>query len=334
MLAVSIGCPSGVGPEVAVAAAEEASDLLLVGDFDVVVRAAQIVGVDRPIHRVDERAVSSRARLIRATRGDAIYVYQPTESLSTKDMVFGKPSAKGGAAQLAWVDAACDLARDEIALAMVTGPVSKEAVVRGGGRGFIGHTEHLAARCGLRDKAGVTMAFWTEPFTSALVTTHLRLAAVPRAVTRPRVRATLVHLTHFLRLLSRGKRVKVVVAGLNPHASENGQFGDEEAKAIVPAMKDAARAFGKSLELLGPLPVEHAFRLAQAKKVDGVVAPYHDQATLAMKLLSFGEAVNVTLGLPIVRTSVDHGTAYDIAGTGKADASGMREAIELARRLV
>jgi 4-hydroxythreonine-4-phosphate dehydrogenase len=331
VFAVSIGCPCGIGPEVAVAAAADADDLLLVGDFDVVVRAAEIMSVDRPIHRIDERAVTGVAPL---SRGDAIHVYQPTASLATKDMIFGEPSAKAGAAQLSWVDAACDLARAKIATGMVTGPVSKDAVVRGGTRGFIGHTEHLAARCRIRGANGVTMAFWTEPFTSALVTTHLELASVPRAVTRARVRTTLVHLTHFLRLLSAGKRVKIVVAGLNPHAGENGQFGDEEAKAIVPAMRDAASAFGKSLELLGPLPVEHAFRLAQSKNVDGVVAMYHDQATLAMKLLSFGEAVNVTLGLPIVRTSVDHGTAYDIAGTGKADPSGMREAIELVRRLI
>jgi 4-hydroxythreonine-4-phosphate dehydrogenase len=213
---------------------------------------------------------------------------------------------------------------------MVTGPVSKEAVVRGGGKGFIGHTEYLAELCGVPD---VTMAFATESFTSALVTTHMALANVPRAVTAKRVETTIVHLARFLSSISAKKgSIRIAVSGVNPHAGEHGQFGREEIKSVVPAMSAAKRKLRK-VEIVGPLPVEHAFRLAQKGTVDGVVAMYHDQATLAMKLLSFGEAVNVTLGLPIVRTSVDHGTAYDLAPRGGADESGMVEAIALARRM-
>jgi 4-hydroxythreonine-4-phosphate dehydrogenase len=330
MIALSVGCPSGVGPEVSVVAAKNARDILLVGDAAVVARAAKITGVRKTLCILDADAVSSRRKLSSATRDDALYVYQPTATLAAKDVRPGAPSAPGGAAQLAWVNAACDLALAGITESMVTGPVSKDAVVQGGGRGFIGHTEHLAARCRVKE---VTMAFWTEEFTSALVTTHLRLAKVPHAVTQARVRTTLVHLARFLTLIGEDKHPSIAVSGLNPHASEHGQFGDEEARAIIPAMKDAKRAVPR-VTFQGPLPVEHAFRLAQARKVDGVVAMYHDQATLAMKLLSFGEAVNVTLGLPIVRTSVDHGTAYDIAGKGKADPSGMMLALTLARRLV
>lgn len=334
MLALSVGCPSGIGPEVSVRAlahAGAARDVLLVGDFDVIVRAVEAAALDVPVHRVSAEAVRSRTALARATKGDALFVYQPGDTLAERDRVLGKPSVAGGRAQLAWVTAACELAKAKIASGMVTAPVSKEAVVRGGARGFIGHTEYLAKLCGVRD---VTMAFATDAFTSALVTTHMALADVPRAVTAKRVETTIVHLARFLTSISRkNSAIRIVVSGLNPHAGENGQFGREELSRIIPAMT-RAKAKLREAELSGPLPVEHAFRLAQRGAVDGVVAMYHDQATLAMKLLSFGEAVNVTLGLPIVRTSVDHGTAYDLAPRGGADPSGMVAALALARRMV
>ena len=332
MFALSVGCPSGIGPEVSVRALAEdgGRDVLLVGDFDVIVRAVENAGQDRSVHRVHADAVSSAAALARATKGDALFVYQPGRTLAEDERVLGKPSAEGGRAQLQWVNAACELARAGVTSGMITGPVSKEAVVRGGGKGFIGHTEHLARLCGVRD---VTMAFATESFTSALVTTHIALADVPRAVTARRVATTIVHLARFLATVSRKKRPRVVVSGLNPHAGENGQFGREELTRIIPAMTQAAATLEGAVTLLGPLPVEHAFRLAQKGSVDGVVAMYHDQATLAMKLLSFGEAVNVTLGLPIVRTSVDHGTAYDLAPHCGADPAGMVGALVLARRM-
>ncbi len=333
MLALSIGCPSGIGPEVSVRALGDggARDVLLVGDFDVVVRAVEHAHLDLAVHRVDAAAVRSKASLARATKGDALFVYQPGTSLPADERVLGVSSVAGGRAQLAWVTAACELARAGVATGMVTAPVSKEAVVRGGAKSFIGHTEYLAKLCGVRD---VTMAFATESFTSALVTTHMALADVPKAVTSKRVETTIVHLARFLNGVSRKKRSQIVVSGLNPHASEHGQFGREERTRILPAISRASAQIGFMAELSGPLPVEHAFRLAQKGSVDGVVAMYHDQATLAMKLLSFGEAVNVTLGLPIVRTSVDHGTAYDLAPRGGADPSGMKAALALARLMI
>jgi 4-hydroxythreonine-4-phosphate dehydrogenase len=174
------------------------------------------------------------------------------------------------------------------------------------------------------------MAFYSKEFSAALVTTHLPLARVPRAITPSAVARAITHLADFLvRLGIRGPRI--VVCGLNPHAGEAGRIGREEIRAIVPGM---ARARRRGLRLDGPLGAESAFRLAARGRYDGVVAMYHDQATIPMKLLVFGEAVNVTLGLPIVRTSVDHGTAYDQAGKGTADASGMRAAIDLAAKLV
>jgi 4-hydroxythreonine-4-phosphate dehydrogenase len=219
--------------------------------------------------------------------------------------------------------------------ALVTGPVSKEIIVRSGAPGagrFLGHTEHLQRRLRARE---VVMAFWSPRLVTALVTTHLPLARVPRAVTADGV----ARATYWLSwLLSRvAPRVpRVAVASLNPHAGEGGLLGREEAASIVPGIaraKARLQADRIAAAVEGPIPAETAFRLAAGQRWDGVVAMYHDQATIPMKLASFGDAVNVSLGLPIVRTSVDHGTAYDRAGTFTADARGMRAALELAEKL-
>ncbi len=225
--------------------------------------------------------------------------------------------------------------RSGVAAALVTGPVSKHAIATSGASGsgrFRGHTEHLAERLGA---AEVVMAFASRELTTALVTTHLALAAVPAAITPEAVSTTTYWLARLLCALGQ-RRPRVAVAALNPHAGEGGLLGDEEGTRIAPGIALArARLAAEGVEatIVGPLGAETAMRLAARGDHDGVVAMYHDQATIPGKLLGFGEAVNVTLGLPIVRTSVDHGTAYDVAGTGQADPRGMREAITLAVRL-
>jgi 4-hydroxythreonine-4-phosphate dehydrogenase len=337
-LALSIGCPSGIGPEVSVEAAAKAiqaksARIVLVGDENVIFRAAKM-------RRIPRRRflLIDHARDAWTADGDQIAVFQPTKSLSVQDARFGESSAAGGAAQLAWVDVACDIVSNGIAEALVTGPVSKEAIVIShapGSKGFIGHTEHLQKR--LRAKE-VVMAFYGERFSTALVTTHLALAKVPRAITQAGVeRATYFLGDLLLRLAEKKSKVRVAVAGLNPHAGEHGLFGREEIELISPAIVKARARFAKQrrkIEIAGPVPAESAFRLAMNGTYDGVVAMYHDQATIPMKVASFGEAVNVSLALPIIRTSVDHGTAYDIAGKNIASASGMSAAIDLALRLV
>jgi len=344
-LAVSVGCPSGIGPEVALAGALEMQKadrrvrIVLVGDLGALRAAARAVGED-PARLVRvQNASDAWERSFAATsanvEGRAIAVWQPTATLAAADRRPGKPTKASGAAQLAWIDEATDLVARADADALVTGPVSKDAIARSGApgsRGFLGHTEHLAARLGAPE---VTMAFHTERLTTSLVTTHLPLSSVPRAVD-PRGVARAAYWTAWLvRLLK--KRGLVAVAALNPHAGENGLLGAEEARAITPGIELARRridAAGLDVELEGPVPAESAFRVAASGRYDAVVAMYHDQATIPMKLLGFGEAVNVSLGLPIVRTSVDHGTAYDRAGKGTADPRGMIEAMKLAARLV
>jgi 4-hydroxythreonine-4-phosphate dehydrogenase len=263
-------------------------------------------------------------------------VWQPTADLAAKDRAPGRPTRASGAAQLAWVDAACDLVAAGGADALATGPVSKDAIVRSrapGSAGFFGHTEHLQRRLRARE---VVMAFWSPKLVTALVTTHLPLSRVPAAITPAAVARATYWLAWLLARLARGRAPRVCVAGLNPHAGEAGLLGREETSRITPGIARARarlRASRIAAAVDGPVPAESAFRLALAGRWDGVVAMYHDQATIPMKVAGFGEAVNVSLGLPIVRTSVDHGTAYDRAGTWTADASGMREALGLAVKL-
>jgi 4-hydroxythreonine-4-phosphate dehydrogenase len=339
-LAVSIGCPCGIGPEVSLAGtlamrkADPDVRVLLVGDLGAVRAAARAIDVDP-------------SRIVRVASADAAWaekklvsVLEPVAALSAADRRAGKPGKAAGAAQLAWIDAATDLVAAKLADALVTGPVSKDAIARSGARGsrgFLGHTEHLAARLGAPE---VTMAFHTEALTASLVTTHLPLSAVPRAITEAQVEraaywtAWLVDRLQPKRALERSR---VAVAALNPHAGENGLLGHEEVRVIAPGIELARKRIARAklaVDLAGPVPAESAFRIGAAGGFAAVVAMYHDQATIPMKLLGFGEAVNVSLGLPIVRTSVDHGTAYDRAGKGTADARGMIEALKLAARLV
>ena len=179
------------------------------------------------------------------------------------------------------------------------------------------------------------MAFWSPRLSTSLATTHLPIARVPRAITPQAVARAAYWLATLLVKLGK-PRARVAVAGLNPHAGESGLLGTEETTRITPGIALARARLARDRSratLAGPVPAESAFRLAVAGAFDGVAAMYHDQATIAMKLAGFGEAVNVSLGLPIVRTSVDHGTAYDRAGKGTADARGMIEAMKLAVRL-
>jgi 4-hydroxythreonine-4-phosphate dehydrogenase len=332
-IAVSVGCPCGIGPEVSVAAAAELAKetrLLLVGGHDVVDRALKARGLGRRRFVHVERADDAWS-LPRGVAG----VWDPIAF--TGAATPGKPTPEDGAAQLAWVDAACDLAACGSATAMVTGPVSKEVIASSPGREakrFLGHTEHLQRRLGAKE---VVMAFANERFTTALVTTHLPIAKVPRAITPDAVASATYWLARLLLDLKRGKgKPRIAVCSLNPHAGEGGLLGGEEAKAIAPGISRAIARLERptSVVVEGPRGAETLFRYAHARGAyDGIVAMYHDQATIPMKLVGFGESVNVSLGLPIVRTSVDHGTGYDIAGRGIADPRGMREAILLAARL-
>jgi len=332
-LAVSVGDPAGVGPEVAVraAASETALDgVVLYGDARRLEALAISAGVDAVrLRRIDPGQEG------RVAPGQVALAH--VGEWSDEIVEAREPTAGGGRAQLAALDAAVDAVRSGRARGIVTGPTSKEAISLGG-TPFTGQTEHLARAAGLEECA-VTMMFLGPRLNVALVTTHLAVRDVPAAITPEGVMRATVHLGEALLRLAAGRGApppRVVVAGLNPHAGEGGLFGAEEREVIRPAVERALErepfASG-AVELLGVRPAEASFRMAPAGEVGGVVAMMHDQATIASKLLDWGAAVNVTWGLPFVRTSVDHGVAYDAARDGTANADGMVAAVRMAQRL-
>jgi 4-hydroxythreonine-4-phosphate dehydrogenase len=239
-----------------------------------------------------------------------------------------EPGVLSAQAGRAAYDAICAAVRDAVALrvgGIATAPVNKLGFSRAG-LGWKGHTELLAD---LTQSRPVAMMFWSEPLKVVLATVHVPLADVPRLLTRELV-GDIVDLT--ARELPRFgiERPRLALAGLNPHAGEEGLLGREDQEVLRPAV-EAARARGVTID--GPFPGDTIFGRAAGGEFDAVIACYHDQGLIPVKLLAFGRAVNVTLGLPIIRTSVDHGTAFDIAGKGVADPSSMIEAVLLAARL-
>ncbi len=337
-LAITTGDPGGVGPEISLVVALEArhqTPLVLFGDA---------------------RWLAQRGGELGARDADFVLVpvrgpYQvPLGTIALADVdsrwdaqaLTHAPTAAGGEAQLRALDAAIDAALAKHVRGIVTAPMSKGAVNLAG-HDFMGHTEHLARRVGLADD-DVTMMFLGPKLRVALVTTHIAIADAPSEITQPRVERAILHLGEALArmhagALARGQAPHVpllVVSGLNPHAGEGGLFGDEELRVIEPALRSASKRepfVSGRVRIAGPMPAETAFRQAASGSIDAIVAMLHDQATIASKLLDWGQAVNVTWGLPFVRTSVDHGVAYDAARAHTADPEGMRSALHLAQRL-
>jgi len=220
------------------------------------------------------------------------------------------------------LDIACDLCADHTVDAMITGPVHK-SIINTAGISFTGHTEYLADRV----KAIPVMMLATSQLRVALATTHLPLHAVSAAITTQSLTQTLEILDKHLRVFCNIENPEILVCGLNPHAGEDGVLGDEEIKTITPVIQNCKK---QGLNLIGPLPADTLFTPRYLDSADAVLAMYHDQGLPVLKYSGFGKAVNITLGLPFVRTSVDHGTALDLAGTGKASASSLIEAIKMA----
>jgi 4-hydroxythreonine-4-phosphate dehydrogenase len=236
------------------------------------------------------------------------------------------PTAASGRAAVRAVLRAIDLALKGEIDAIVTAPLSKEAI-RMAGYSWPGHTEILADRTGTRHPV---MTMVGGRLIAALVTTHVSMRDLPNRITKDKVLTTIRVLHEGLRRYWRIKRPRIAVCGLNPHAGEGGLFGREDIGQILPAVRRARR---DGIQCVGPLPADVLFHKAHNGEYDGVVAMYHDQANIPVKMLGFESGVNVTLGLPIIRTSPDHGTAYDIAWKGRADPGSMIAAIELAVRM-
>ena len=242
------------------------------------------------------------------------------------DVRLGEESAETGRASGEYIERAVELWRDGAIDAIATAPISKKAL-NAGGYDFPGHTEFLAQ---LTDTEEFAMSFFAEKLRVVLLSTHLSLTDAIGRVTKDAI-VDLIRFSNDQLAQLIKKRVRIAVAGLNPHASEHGMFGNEEADEIAPAIEHCRSNLG--IDVSGPYSPDTIFLRGFRGEFDAVIACYHDQATIAVKCLSFGSAVNVTLGLPLIRTSVDHGTALDIAGKNMADASSMKAAIKLAAEL-
>jgi 4-hydroxythreonine-4-phosphate dehydrogenase len=294
--------------------------------IDVVEVTEDALGADPRTARLHAAGAPPRSgRLAGADRRRRVAVL-PVGRLGAGARRPGRPSVAGGRASHAWIVAAARLAVEGRIAAIVTAPISKEWVTRAGFP-ISGHTELLRELTGARD---VRMMLAGARLRVVLVTMHVALRDVPAAISTASVERTIRLTDAHLRRYAGLRKPRIAVAGLNPHAGEGGLFGDEEGRVVAPAVVRARRA---GVAAHGPFAADSLFFRAVAGEFDAVVALYHDQGLIPLKLLHFHDGVNVTLGLPIVRTSPDHGTAYDIAGRGVADAGSMAAAITLAAEM-
>lgn len=320
IIAVSTGEPAGVGPEVSIAAAIALRDrldarILLVGDVRMLDARARASGLAAKWGRFDPRTPPTKGTL------------EVLDVPLTTPCDPGRLDPANAVAVLAMLDAAIMGALDGRFAAIVTAPVQK-STINEAGIPFTGHTEYLARETA---SARVVMMLMGAGLRVALATTHLPLADVPAAITEEGLVATLGILVGDLRRRFGIPHARILVCGLNPHAGEGGYLGGEEIATIEPAIRAAC---AQGLDIVGPLPADTLFQPKYLDRCDAVLAMYHDQGLPVLKFASFGHGVNVTLGLPIIRTSVDHGTALDLAGSGRADCRSMVAAIEAAHAMV
>jgi len=315
-IAITPGEPAGIGPDIvlAIAAGDWAAELVAVADPGLLQARAAALGL------AIELAILDPGRAAERHRPGTLKVLPVSLA---GECLPGRLDPVNAPYVVATLQRAVDGCRGREFSAMVTAPVQK-SVINDAGIPFSGHTEFLARATGTRR---VVMMLATPGLRVALATTHLPLAAVPGAITRELLRETLQILARDLREKFGLATPRIAVLGLNPHAGEGGHMGREEIDTIIPALEEL-RAEG--LDLQGPLPADTAFNPKVLRQCDAVFAMYHDQGLPVLKYAGFGNAVNITLGLPIIRTSVDHGTALDLAGTGGADPGSLEQALRLA----
>ncbi len=301
-IALTVGEPAGIGP-------------------DLVLQLAQLGGLSNTVIIGDTRLLTQRAARLGLTLSDELVIRNVT--VDDPD-VCGEPSTANVDGVICMLDVAIDGCLDGEFAAMVTGPLHK-GVINDAGVPFSGHTEYLAERTGA---AMPVMLLASSELRVALITTHLPLREVSDAISGERIKQICQIIDHDLRSKFGLQSPRLLVCGLNPHAGEGGHLGREEIEIIEPALAEL-RDVG--LDVVGPLPADTLFTEKYLRNADVAVAMYHDQGLPVLKYQGFGQAANITLGLPIIRTSVDHGTAFDIAGTGRADIGSLKVALQQAR---
>lgn len=318
-IVITSGEPAGIGPDTCVALAQSGweADIVVAADAGLLAATAEALGLALAIERYD----SSRASA--SHRAGTLKVMHIS---TARPVIAGHPDARNAAYVIDMLDRACDGCMNGEFAAMVTAPVQKSTLMDAG-YAFTGHTEYLAQRT---RAAMPVMLLISGQLRVALVTTHLPLCDVPHAITRERLRSTLRIVNMDLGRHFSLSAPRIAVLGLNPHAGEAGHLGREEIDVIQPVIRELQ---AEGLNIQGPVPADTAFTPRFLQTADVVVAMYHDQGLPVIKHAGFGNAVNVTLGLPILRTSVDHGTALSLARSGQADAGSLRAAVTLAADL-
>ncbi|MBU0909401.1 MAG: 4-hydroxythreonine-4-phosphate dehydrogenase PdxA [Proteobacteria bacterium] len=325
-LAITMGCPVGIGPEIILkffaAADHRAADApaVVVGDPGILEWCSRQLGIP--------------ARVVAWQPGDevatqVIPVFRPADfpDLDPATLIWGRPDSRTGRAMGCCIETAVQLIRQQVFSGMTTCPITKKSLNEAG-YAFPGHTEMLASLCRSGDYA---MMMAGTRLRVTLVTIHTPLHAVPGALTPEKIDKLIAMTARSLQQDFAIAVPRLAVAALNPHAGEDGMFGNEEETLIRPAILRAQRA---GWRISGPYPADTVFYKAVSGDYDAVVCMYHDQGLIPFKLLHFKDGVNVTIGLPIVRTSVDHGTAYDIAGKGKADPASLAAAVAMAWEII
>lgn len=322
LIAVTMGDPTGIGPEIIASAlcrpdVRELCHIIVLGDQGALERGIALTGADLEISLVPDGPplVADPKKLY----------LKPLSNLGSTDMIFGKPTIQSGESMYACIVEAARMCLAGQAAAMATAPISKEALNRAG-HAYPGHTELLAELTGADN---FVMMLAGSKLRVSLVTIHEALRDVPGLLSLQRVLST-IRITH--RDVHRYFRnnPRIAVLALNPHCGEGGLFGDEEERILTPAV---AAAQEEGIACIGPVSADTLFHFAARGEYDAVVCMYHDQGLIPLKLLHFEDGVNVTLGLPIIRTSVDHGTAYNLAGTGTASSTSMVAAIRMAAEM-
>ena len=318
-IVITSGEPAGIGPDACVTLAQTAwdADIVVTADADLLAATADAIGLPLTIEPYDssQRSASHRPGTLKVLH------------ISTaRGVIAGQPDTRNAGYVIDMLNRACDGCMNGEFAAMVTAPVQKSTLLDAG-YAFTGHTEYLADRT---RAALPVMMLLSDRLRVALVTTHLALAQVPQAITRERLRATLRIVNWGLERHISLAEPRIAVLGLNPHAGESGHLGREEIDVIRPVIHELR---GEGLNVQGPVPADTAFTPRFLQTTDVIVAMYHDQGLPVIKHAGFGHAVNLTLGLPILRTSVDHGTALSLARSGNADAGSLAAALSLAVEL-
>lgn len=330
ILAITAGEPAGIGPDLCVQIAQRSWDyqILVICDKQLLLQRAQQLGLPLRISEFDD-SLSAEQLMSQACSHEVGHLWVKHVPLA-QPCIAGELNTANSGYVLRTLDIATQGCLDQKWQAMVTAPLHKgvindaDTITTGS---FTGHTEYLRDYC---DCDEVVMMLATEDLRVALVTTHLPLREVADAITPERIRRVACILNHDLKQFFAIAEPRILVAGLNPHAGEGGHLGMEEIDIIEPTL---ASLNSEGLNLIGPLPADTLYTPKHLAHADATLAMYHDQGLPVLKFHGFGKAANITLGLPIIRTSVDHGTALDLAGTGSADAGSLETALKVAAQM-